>query len=258
MIHFYKYQGAGNDFILIDNRAQTYQLTEQQVAYLCHRHMGIGADGLMLLEQETGYDFRMKYYNSDGKESTMCGNGGRCITAFAKNLNIIQDRANFSAIDGAHEAIFTADGLIQLQMQDVHNIEHHGEYAILNTGSPHYVSWQTSVDGLDVFSIGRTIRNQACYQPKGINVNFAERTQDGLFVRTYERGVENETLSCGTGVTAAAIASTLHHLGDFTIPIKTLGGNLTVTFTKTNSHSAHSIFLTGPAEFVFEGTIKLP
>lgn len=253
MIPFYKYHGTGNDFVLIDNRTGNVHLSNTQVAALCHRHTGIGADGLMLLEQEDGYDFRMVYYNSDGKESTMCGNGGRCIVAFAHMLNIITEKARFLAIDGAHDATINQNGTISLHMQDVPNMEVHEGYTVLNTGSPHYIRWQHSVDNTDVVTEGRRIRNLPEFGSKGINVNFVAISDDKLTVRTYERGVEDETLSCGTGVTAAAIAATCHSLGKFTTQIYTLGGQLTVSFQKDTPISASHVVLTGSAVFVFKG-----
>ena len=203
-IQFYKYHGTGNDFILIDNRKKEINLDTHQIAMLCDRHFGIGADGLMMLENAAGYDFRMVYYNSDGNESTMCGNGGRCITAFAHKLGLIENHASFVAIDGVHHAKINADKNISLDMIDVTNIEHYEDHLILNTGSPHYITWVKDTDKVDVFYEGRKIRNHERFQPKGININFVQRLNDGIKVRTYERGVENETLSCGTGVTAAA------------------------------------------------------
>ena len=256
-IPFFKYQGAGNDFIIIDNRKQDIHLSNEQVAQLCHRHYGIGADGLMLLENAEGYDFRMVYYNSDGGESTMCGNGGRCITAFAHKLSIIDNEATFVAIDGAHTATLNEDGTISLQMQDVLEINATGGYSILNTGSPHYVLWVNDVQLVDVYNEGKKIRNQASFQPGGINVNFVQLFDGKLWVRTYERGVEDETLSCGTGVTASAIASTTNATGTFEIPVNTPGGTLTVSFTKDSSTSAIDVMLTGPAKLVFEGNYEL-
>ncbi len=252
---FYKYHGAGNDFILIDNRNRQISLTTGQVAAMADRHFGIGADGLMLLEHADGYDFRMVYYNSDGNESSMCGNGGRCITAYAKSLGIINNTARFIASDGAHTATINNDGLISLQMKDVANMEFHEEFAILNTGSPHYVLWVDDVKNADVFNAGRKIRNQPQFQPKGINVNFVQRAQDKLLIRTYERGVEDETLSCGTGVTASAIASTGTATGSFNIDVEAVGGNLNVSFTKDTKTSAVDVILSGPAVFVFKGEI---
>jgi diaminopimelate epimerase len=257
MIHFYKYQGTGNDFIIIDNRTNTIQLSTGQIAFLCHRKFGIGADGLMLLETAEGYHFKMVYYNADGNESTMCGNGGRCITAFARHLNLINEHAFFVAIDGEHQAQFTQDNQVALQMNDVHEIQHFATHSILNTGSPHYVVWHKNLGEIDVFTEGRAIRNKTEFAPKGINVNFVAPLTEGLSVRTYERGVEDETLSCGTGVTAAAIAASKDAVGTFETQIKTLGGDLKVTFTKNSPTTAIAILLTGPATFVFEGTIQL-
>lgn len=257
MIHFYKYQGTGNDFIIIDNRTKTLQLSTAQIAFLCHRRLGIGADGLMLLEEAEGYHFKMVYYNADGNESTMCGNGGRCITAFARHLNLINEQAYFVAIDGAHQAQYTHDNLIALQMNDVHEIQHFATHSILNTGSPHYVVWHKDIAAIDVFTEGRAIRNKEAFAPKGINVNFVEPLPDGLSVRTYERGVEDETLSCGTGVTAAAIAASKDAMGKFDTHIKTPGGHLKVSFTKDSPGTAINVLLTGPATLVFEGAIQL-
>jgi diaminopimelate epimerase len=256
-ISFAKYHGAGNDFILIDNRAGAIQLTHEQVAHLCHRHFGIGADGLMLLETAERADFRMVYYNSDGDESTMCGNGGRCIAAFAHRLGIIQEHTKFIAIDGPHEARLRPGGIIDLHMQDVAGIAHYEDHSILNTGSPHYVVWVSDVQHTDVFNAGRKLRYSEPFMPKGINVNFVQRLNDGLWVRTYERGVEGETLSCGTGVTAAAIAATGHATGSFKTGIQTPGGILEVSFVKDSPDSAKQVVLTGPAVFVFEGSVEV-
>lgn len=256
-IPFYKYQGTGNDFILMDNRSQNVSLSNKQIAHWCHRKWGIGADGLMLLEQAPGYHFRMVYYNADGNESTMCGNGGRCIAAFAQRLGIVTNHAHFLAIDGPHKATLAADGTVNLQMIDVADITLDDQYAILDTGSPHYVSWVTDVDRLDVVETGRAIRNRAAFQPKGINVNFAERRTNVVWVRTYERGVEDETLSCGTGVTAVAIASAGWQTGSFHVPIQTPGGALSVSFEKTSATTATGVVLSGAATFVFEGVIQL-
>ena len=256
-IQFYKYQGTGNDFILIDNREQAITLTHEQVAFLCHRRFGIGADGLMLLEHADGYDFKMVYYNSDGGESTMCGNGGRCITAFAHRLGIISSEAHFVAIDGAHDAVINEDNTVSLHMQDVHDINAADGYTILNTGSPHYVQWVNDVQNTDVFTEGKRIRNQDVFQPKGINVNFVQLQGGKLWVRTYERGVEDETLSCGTGVTASAIAATAKATGDFNTILHTPGGALSVSFTKDTADTAKNVILSGPATFVFEGQIEI-
>jgi diaminopimelate epimerase len=255
MMTFYKYHGTGNDFIIIDDRDNTILLTTEQVAALCHRRYGIGADGLMLLRSEPGYDFRMVYYNSDGGESTMCGNGGRCLVAFAARLGLISDgKASFIAIDGPHTATI-ADGLVSLHMKDVDSMDIYGTHTILNTGSPHYVVWVDDVATADVYNEGKRIRYSAEFAPGGTNVNFVQRHNDKLSVRTYERGVEDETLSCGTGVTAAAIAATGTATGDFNSSITTPGGDLTVSFTKNGPTSAIHVILTGPAVFVYQGMV---
>lgn len=258
-IPFSKYQGTGNDFILIDNRDKRYVLSTEQIAFLCDRHRGIGADGLMLLENNPGNDFHMVYYNSDGQESTMCGNGGRCITAFAARLGLIGKDAVFTAIDGRHEAHIRPDGQISLHMKDVDNVEAWDGYYILDTGSPHFVQEVEDLRRRDVFTEGRTIRNWEDFQPKGINVNFVQVLEDNhLFVRTYERGVEDETLSCGTGVTASAIALTGVNTGIFLVHIQTPGGQLEVSFTKEAPRTATGVVLTGPATWVFDGSIPMP
>lgn len=257
MISFFKYQGTGNDFILIDNRDKIIELTTTQIAWLCDRRMGIGADGLMLLETAAGFDFKMIYFNADGSESTMCGNGGRCISAFAKRLGIVKDKAHFLAIDGPHDSYFLENDQVCLAMIDVEEIIETENDFILNTGSPHYVQFINNLDLFDVFQAGRTIRNLEEFQPKGINVNFVERLEDKIYVRTYERGVEDETLSCGTGVTAAAIASVGNATGQFSVNVKTKGGNLNVQFHKLNSSIVKQIKLTGPAQLVFSGEILI-
>jgi diaminopimelate epimerase len=257
-IKFHKYHGTGNDFILIDNREGNITLNKEQVAFLCHRHYGIGADGLMLLQTEAGYDFRMVYYNSDGGESTMCGNGGRCITAFAAKLGIVSAMAHFIAIDGPHDATIAADGTISLQMMDVKDIIHNADHSILNTGSPHYVTWVEDVQKAPIIANGREVRYSEAFSPGGINVNFVQRLEDdGLWVRTYERGVEDETLSCGTGVTASAIAATGDKTGAFDIPVHTPGGRLRITFEKPTADTANNVVLAGPATFVFDGSISV-
>jgi diaminopimelate epimerase len=197
-IHFYKYQGTGNDFVIMDNRDGRYDsLTREQVAFLCHRRFGIGADGLMLLNSHPKLDFEMKYFNSDGGESSMCGNGGRCLTRFASDMGLTQTTYTFQAIDGVHEASINTDGTVALKMNDVKEVRtDHGHY-ILNTGSPHYVALTRNVMEMDVFKKGREIRNSPEFREKGINVNFVEQTDNDnrIIVRTYERGVEDETYS---------------------------------------------------------------
>jgi len=253
---FYKYHGTGNDFILLDNREGRIRLSKEQVAALCHRRFGIGADGLMLLENVLGADFRMVYYNADGGESTMCGNGGRCIVAFAKRLAIFDDEVSFIAVDGLHEASIEADGGVCLQMKDVNGMQRFEGHVVLDTGSPHYVQWVEDVNNTPVFEEGRRIRNLAEFAPGGINVNFVRLASGNhIHVRTYERGVEDETMSCGTGVTAAAIAASGEDLGHFEYTIHTPGGELRVAFLKVSPDMAEQVTLTGPATFVFRGEL---
>lgn len=258
-IRFHKYQGTGNDFVILDNRKKEYEgLTTAQVRFLCDRRFGIGADGLMLLNLLPGYDFEMKYYNSDGRESTMCGNGGRCLTRFAADMGITLTTYRFLAIDGPHEASINADGTIALKMNDVNNLrEEHGNY-ILNTGSPHLVTFATNLMELDVYRKGHEIRYSPEFRKEGINVNFVEQTEepDRILVRTYERGVENETFSCGTGVTAAAIVCNHNANGFNRVEVKTRGGDLSVEYEKSGTHF-RNVWLNGPAEKVFEGLITL-
>ncbi len=256
-ISFYKYQGAGNDFILIDNRQKLYQLSVSEIAKLCDRRFGIGADGLMLLQEKVGFDFEMVYFNADGNESTMCGNGGRCITQFAKDLGIINDKAVFLAIDGEHEAQILTNEIIALGMIDVSEISFEDDATILNTGSPHFVKFVDDVKHQNIVQEGRKIRHQERFGAKGINVNFVERENEILHIRTYERGVEDETLACGTGVTAAAIASVGKAKGKFEIEVKALGGDLKVSFEKIDEEKVQHIVLQGPAQFVFQGNIQL-
>ncbi len=258
---FKKYQGTGNDFIIIDNREHLYDLLD--VAYLCHPKFGIGGDGLMLLQNKVGYDFEMVYYNSDGNVSTMCGNGGRCIVDFAKRLNVFEGHTtNFKAVDGPHDAIWD-DDFVELKMQDVSQISRRGKDYVLNTGSPHYVVFASAIDTMEIVDEATLIRYNHEFSEEGINVNFVEilngDDQLQILVRTYERGVEDETLSCGTGVTASAIALSEQLAladGDYTIGIQTPGGNLVVKFHK-EAGAYSNVWLCGPATEVFTGEIEL-
>jgi diaminopimelate epimerase len=260
-LNFSKYQGTGNDFIIIDNRGKGWNLEEPQIARLCDRHFGIGADGLMLLRQQEGYDFSMSYFNSDGRESSMCGNGGRCITAYAHHLGLIQKRARFHAIDGEHIAeILTIDDegfRIRLKMKDTFIYSDSEDGIFVNTGSPHFVKFVENLEILDVVAQGKAIRNDDSFAPDGTNVDFVEVGAEGLFVRSYERGVENETLSCGTGVTASALATAFisgENVNRYLV--RTRGGKLTITFQQ-DGMSFRDIWLEGAARFVFSGTAAI-
>lgn len=257
MMTFYKYQGTGNDFIIVDNRLQIIDKNNtKRIAELCDRRFGIGADGFILLESDENADFKMVYYNSDGNESTMCGNGGRCIMVFAKYLNIIENEAEFLAIDGLHKAKIN-NNIVQLQMQDVATIEVYKNHLFLNTGSPHHVQLVADIDTTNIKEMGSKIRYGPPYNKEGSNVNFVEPIANNrLAVRTYERGVEDETLSCGTGVTAVALA--MHKNGlvkENEVVIRTQGGELRVKFNPI-SNIYNDIWLIGPAEQVFKGEIE--
>jgi diaminopimelate epimerase len=258
---FRKYHGTGNDFILIDNRVLNWSPGQQQVAALCDRHFGIGADGLMLLSAQSGYDFKMTYFNADGKESTMCGNGGRCLTAFAKDLGVIGRKADFLASDGCHIAeILWEHGhetYIRLKMQDTAIGQVFDDGISIDTGSPHFVLFTTNLDETDVRIAGKELRFDPRFSPEGTNVNFAEARKDHLYVRTYERGVENETLSCGTGVTAVALAfASLQQKSLSELSIATPGGKLQVQFRRSASRFT-DIWLEGPASHVFRGEVEI-
>ena len=258
-IQFFKYQGTGNDFVIIDNRDGKYNsLTTEQVNFLCDRRFGIGADGLMLLNTLTGYDFEMKYYNSDGKESSMCGNGGRCLVKFAYDCGIQKTKYKFLAVDGDHEATIQPDGLVALKMNGVGEVKNDHDNFILNTGSPHYVKLTGDVMHLDVYKKGKEIRYSKPFEKEGINVNFVEQTEapDKIIVRTYERGVEDETYSCGTGVTAAALVCHHNEAGFNRVEVTTKGGDLSVEYDKIGDQFKN-IWLNGPAIKVFEGSIEI-
>lgn len=251
--YFNKYHGTGNDFIVIDNRKQVINPSDNSLfRLLCDRHFGVGADGLMLLGKEEGYDFRMTYFNSDGNESTMCGNGGRCMVAFARKLGIIESKAMFIASDGIHPATIE-DGIVSLGMSDVEPpVTINGNHFI-NTGSPHYIVPVPDVSKVDVYSAGKKLRHSKVFAPGGVNVNFVESAGDGIIVRTFERGVEAETLSCGTGVTASAISCRWGKaMGEQVVKVNTIGGRLEVSYN-IGQGPITDVFLKGPAEFVFEG-----
>lgn len=259
-IHFFKYQGAGNDFILIDHRMGPLKdIDNDRIKMLCDRRFGIGADGLMFLTAHDSFDFEMHYFNADGRPGSMCGNGGRCIVSFAKHLGIIDTETNFLAVDGPHYAKISEKGdWVDLQMIDVDTVNKDGAAYVLNTGSPHYVLQTEGLQQFDVYSNGKAIRNNETYKEKGINVNFVEDEGDHLFVRTFERGVEDETYACGTGVTAAALSVARHRgqNGHIETRVKVLGGDLKITFDYDGTRFTN-VFLCGPAEKVFEGDVNL-
>lgn len=256
IIHFKKYQATGNDFILIDNRSGHYQLTTPQVQLLCDRKFGIGADGLILIEPHAQADFNMVYYNSDGSQS-LCGNGSRAAVQLANSLGIAAQRSTFNAYDGVHEALIADSGNISISMNDVNELKQIESDFFLNTGSPHHIRFVSDIENYPVYDQGKLVRYSDTYKPAGTNVNFVELLPHNIiFVRTYERGVENETLSCGTGVTAAALAASLKGYKS-PIEVKTLGGELEISFKPTEKGAFTDIFLTGPAKMVFEGQMEL-
>ena len=254
---FYKYQGTGNDFILIDDRANVFPLKYVSlVARLCDRRFGIGADGLILIQNAATSDFKMVYFNADGNESSLCGNGARCTIAFANFLNCIEDKTTFEAVDGLHSAHIDGD-IISLQMHDVNKIQAFENHTFLDTGSPHHVEMVEKLKTFDVYGNGKRIREGSPYYATGTNVNFVEQlAKDQFAIRTYERGVEDETLSCGTGATAVALAMYENKKTTATkIKINVQGGVLEIQFEVTDKGYSQ-IFLSGPAEQVYSGTFK--
>jgi len=258
---FEKYQATGNDFVIIDQRSSEYlnRADTSTIRKICDRRFGIGADGLILLELHPEVDFEMIHFNSDGNERTMCGNGGRCIVKYANTLGLINSSCEFLAIDGVHKASINAKNWVELQMIDVNDMQKVDEHYILNTGSPHYVEFREDVEKIDIEKEGARIRYSSNFKNEGINVNFAERNEGGIFLRTYERGVEGETLSCGTGAAAAALAAYNHFglLGDKTrLKVNTPGGAQEVKFRKKDDGFS-DIWLCGPADHVFSGEIDI-
>jgi diaminopimelate epimerase len=261
--HFYKYQATGNDFVLIDNRSGEYSFSTDQVKRICDRKFGIGADGLMLIEKHSSLDFNLVYYNSDGSQS-LCGNGSRAAMHFASFLGMVNGKASFNAYDGQHDAELLSKGIVRLKMNDTEEVSLVGNDFKINTGSPHLIRFVENINKYPVVEEGKKIRYSDTYKEKGINVNFVELLpNNAIFVRTYERGVENETLSCGTGVTAAALAVSYKGYNS-PVSIKTLGGDLSVEFKSITSPSGQGqsgafqdIFLVGPAKMVFEGDLEL-
>ena len=258
ILPFFKYQGAGNDFILVDNRNGEFNdISQLQIKKLCNRNFGVGADGLMLLNKHEHLDFEMDYYNSDGSGGAMCGNGGRCIVAFAKQLKIINEQTKFIASDGRHEAFIDDSGIVKLKMIDVETLEEKQGSFFVDTGAPHHVEFDAHIKELDVYEKGKQIRYSDEYRAVGTNVNFVQVHKNGIQIRTYERGVENETLACGTGAVASAISYyKKYDSGSENIKVKTLGGELYVSF-KEKANIFTDVYLSGPAIFVFRGKIDI-
>jgi diaminopimelate epimerase len=255
-IPFTKYQATGNDFVLIDNRNAHYSFTKEQIEKICDRRFGVGADGLMLIEEHPTLDFNLIYYNSDGSQS-LCGNGSRAAVAMAATLGLLKTKTTFNAYDGPHEAELLPTGIVRLKMNPVTEVKQDGPDYFINTGSPHHLQFVPDVEKINVVEAGRKIRYREAYKPGGTNVNFIQLLNDNtIFVRTYERGVEDETFSCGTGVTAAALAASFH---GYTSPvhIKVKGGQLDVAFQTGQAGTFEEIYLIGPAKMVFEGVVSI-
>ena len=256
LIKFYKYQATGNDFILIDNRSGVFPSNDLDlVKKLCHRKFGIGSDGLILIETDDQSDFNMVFYNPDGSQS-LCGNGSRCAVKFAKHLGIVSTKTSFNAFDGIHTATIKGD-IIHLNMHDVQNVRHMADGMFIDTGSPHYTQFIAKADGFDVVEEGKKIRYGGLFHKEGVNVNFIQvKSENEIYVRTYERGVEDETLSCGTGVTASAIAAGFNGVND-NVKIETPGGTLNVSYDKNDDGTFTKVVLSGPAVMVYEGEIEI-
>lgn len=255
-LHFFKYQATGNDFVMVDNRPGELHLTTEQIMHVCDRRFGIGADGLILIERDGKANFTVNYFNPDGTQS-LCGNGSRAAVLFASQLGLINGKARFSAYDGIHDAELLSSGDVRLRMNDVQKVDRIGSDFLIDTGSPHFVRIVTNLQDYPVYEKGKEIRYSATFEESGVNVNFVELLDaNSIFVRTYERGVENETLSCGTGVVASALAASFHGYSS-PVLIKSRGGALSVEFKTGQSATFQEIFLIGPAKMVFEGDLEL-
>lgn len=254
-IDFFKYQGTGNDFIMIDNRHGEIGLDQESIVRLCDRKFGIGSDGIVLMEHSDSYDFKMNFYNPDGSQS-FCGNGSRCAVRFAQKLGVVGREGEFAAIDMVH-SFESNETEVRIRMRDVNSVEKFGDDQIIFTGSPHYVVFTDDPTKLEILTEARKIRYNDRFAVEGINVNFVKEGQGEIWMRTYERGVEDETLSCGTGVTAAALAYAERHDHKGMIRVHTRGGDLNVKLVSEAKGVYHDIWLCGPAEFVYKGTIEL-
>ncbi len=257
-IHFSKWQGTGNDFIILDGRTKQFgNLSEEIIKKLCDRHFGIGADGLMILMNHPDLDFKMMYFNADGIEAEMCGNGARCMIGFAYQLGIIAEKTSFMAYDGIHAGRVLGEDKYQIKMIDVKEFKKADKHYFLNTGVPHLIVFIDDVDKVNMVEEGRMYRHSPEFSPEGTNVNFVQLVGNTIKMRTYERGVENETLSCGTGAVASAIATYLEtNKKQTSFTCKVPGGQLKVTFEHLSSGKFCNIFLEGPAKQVFEGILK--
>ena len=257
---FKKYQGTGNDFVIIDNRNDLFDKTNlETIQFICNRKFGVGSDGLILIENHDEYDFNMVFFNPDGSQS-FCGNGSRCAVQFAYDLRIIKkEHTEFISTDGWHEAHVLGENIVKLKMNDVTKINSQSDFDFMNTGSPHYVAFKTNLSQLDMLTEGSKIRYAKEYDSiGGTNVNFIEKNNTNYQVRTYERGVENETLSCGTGVTACALSIAIkNNIPSGEVEIETNGGNLIVEFNKIDNTKFDNIWLQGPATFVYDGVISI-
>lgn len=253
---FYKYQGTGNDFIVFDGRDWTEIPDVAAIRKLCKRKFGIGSDGVIVLKNHSSADFEMVFYNPDGSQS-FCGNGSRCVVSFAQYLGIVKESAHFVAIDGEHDAIIHQDGEVSILMNDVNEVVKGDSFYFVDTGSPHHICYKDGVRDINVLEEGRAIRYSGPYEQKGTNVNFLEElSSNSIKIRTYERGVENETLSCGTGVTAGALSLAVkNNLTEGEIDVLAEGGELKVSFKRIGD-TFTDIWLTGPAVQVFKGEIK--
>ena len=263
-IQFYKYQGTGNDFVMVDNRDGCFNYNNTEfISSICDRKYGIGCDGLILIEDDIDLDFNMRYFNSDGSQLGMCGNGARCVTHFAKKLGIINNSAIFQAIDGIHHAEITDNNYARVKMNDIDMsnydlIDKNFDNIYLNTGSPHLVINSNDIDKIDVFNEGRKIRFDDTYKKEGVNINFVEVASDNSLckVRTYERGVEDETLSCGTGAIAVAVVLNYSNIvSKKEIKISMKGGDLNVSFDRVGDNFSN-IWLSGVVSEVYKGEIN--
>ncbi len=258
-IDFCKYQGTGNDFVMINSfKNDSFTIDSKDIATICHRRFGVGADGLILLERSAQYDFKMKYYNADGYEGSMCGNGGRCAFQYAKELGLIDSGAVFEAIDGKHEAYFVDKNLINLKMQDINKVKKTPLGLFIDTGSPHVLIPTENIENKDAYNEGKKIRYDNYFAPHGTNVNFYEVKNDAIHLKTYERGVENVTWACGTGSIAVAVGAFVEGLINYSSSIRIVskGGVLQVSFEHKNN-TYNNVWLSGPAQKVFSGSIHL-